>query len=63
MSPREMKEEMNVGSAPDACGVELMRSSDRNRVRPSAQCRWCPYRRQTRENVFINCPHWKMQQE
>ena len=30
--------------------------------RPSAQCRWFPYRTQMRENVLINCPHWKMQQ-
>jgi len=23
---------------------------------PSAQCRWCPYRTQMQENVFINPP-------
>jgi hypothetical protein len=31
--------------------------------RPSAQCWWCPYRMQSREHVFRNCPRWKMQRK
>jgi hypothetical protein len=31
--------------------------------RPSAQCSWCPYRMQTWEHVFKNCPRWKIQRK
>jgi hypothetical protein len=30
---------------------------------PTAQCWWCPYRTQTREHIFKNCPEWKLQQQ
>ena len=29
---------------------------------PTAKCRWCPYRAQTREHLLKCCPHWKRQQ-
>jgi hypothetical protein len=31
--------------------------------RPSAKCWWCPYKFQTREHLFKNCPQWKRQQK
>ena len=31
--------------------------------RATANCWWCPYRTQTRERLFKNCPHWRTQQK
>ena len=31
--------------------------------RAAANCWWCPYRTQTREHLFKNCPHWKAQRK
>jgi hypothetical protein len=33
------------------------------RNQPTAVCWWCPYRVQTWEHVFKNCPEWKPQQK
>ena len=33
------------------------------KVRPTAQCWWCPHPRQTREHLLKGCPRWRKQQK